>query len=99
MKNLTLGIDASNIITGGGLTHLQMLLENINPTDYGFARVVVWSNQETLDKLTPREWLMKVNPPILNHSMPFRFFWLIAGKIFFKPDVFIQRICPTAMTG
>ncbi|MHC4872180.1 MAG: glycosyltransferase family 4 protein [Planctomycetota bacterium] len=75
MKHLCLGIDASNIISGGGLTHLQMLLEHSNPEDFGFTKVIIWSNQETLDKLPNREWLMKVNPPILNHSMPFRFFW------------------------
>ena len=33
---ITLGIDASNISAGGGLTHLVELLRVVNPILYGF---------------------------------------------------------------
>lgn len=75
MNLKTLGIDASNIISGGGLTHLSMVLSSINPLDYGFGKVVIWSNKNTLERLPEWNWLLKINPPVLNNSMPFRFFW------------------------
>ncbi|MDB2347600.1 glycosyltransferase family 4 protein [Verrucomicrobiales bacterium] len=54
----TLGIDASNIQGGGGVTHLVELLSHANPSIWGFDRVVVWGGQ-VLDSIEERDWLIK----------------------------------------
>lgn len=56
---MTLGIDASNLRAGGGLTHLVELLREADPPAYGFSRVIVWSSSATLARLGDRPWLVK----------------------------------------
>ena len=53
---MILGIDASNIRGGGGITHLVELLKAAHPAQHGFGKVVVWSGQETLSKIEERPW-------------------------------------------
>jgi hypothetical protein len=49
MKNkMILGINASNIRSGGGVTHLVELLRAAEPEMYGFNKVIVWSGKKTL---------------------------------------------------
>ena len=54
---MRLGIDASNIRSGGGVTHLVELLRAAEPSAYGFAQVIVWASQATLTRLDERPWL------------------------------------------
>ena len=49
--SLTIGIDASNIRGGGGVTHLVELLRGFDPEGLGITRVVVWSGTKTLQAL------------------------------------------------
>lgn len=72
---MTLDIDASNIRTGGGLTHITALLSNAQPSRHSFNKVVVWANKATLDKLPDRKWLIKSNPRLLNRSYAHRDWW------------------------
>lgn len=72
---MILGIDASNIRGGGGVTHLVELLKAANPTQYGFEKVYVWSGKYTLDRIENRSWLIKREEPFLNKSLPFRVYW------------------------
>jgi len=80
---MILGIDASNIRTGGGLTHLKEILENANPNQYNFEKVIVWSNDETLSKLPDYFWLRKETHKWLNKSFIFSFLFqmLLISKI------------------
>lgn len=80
---MILGIDASNIRTGGGLTHLKEILENANPNQYNFEKVIVWSNDETLSKLPDYFWLRKETHKWLNKSFIFSFLFqmLLLSKI------------------
>ena len=48
---MRLGIDASNIRAGGGLTHLVALLRAGEPQKYGFEQVIVWCNAKTINKI------------------------------------------------
>ena len=48
---MILGIDASNIRAGGGLTHLVEFLTHARPDDYGFIKVLVWAPGMVLSKL------------------------------------------------
>lgn len=72
---LTLGIDASNLRCGGGLTHLIELLRAARPSEYGVERVVVWGGSATLMALDDRLWLEKRMPAELDEGLLQRLFW------------------------
>lgn len=57
---MILGIDASNIYSGGGVAHLVEVLRAADPTYYGFEKVIVWGGEKILNKLENRNWLKKV---------------------------------------
>jgi len=72
---LILGIDASNIRGGGGVTHLVELLKAANPGRYGFEKVFVWGGTATLGQIEDRLWLTKIDEPLLNKSLLHRVYW------------------------
>lgn len=74
-KQQILGIDASNIRGGGGVTHLVEVLKNADPITHGFSKIIVWGGQKTLDKIEDRSWLEKSYQPILNKNILYRTFW------------------------
>ena len=51
---MRLGIDASNISIGGGVTHLVEMLNGAQPLAHGFDMIVVWSSKATLSQLPER---------------------------------------------
>lgn len=72
---MRLGIDASNLRGGGGVTHLVELLKAAKPTEYDFNQVIVWSSASTLSRIVERPWLRKIHEPLLDRSLPFRLYW------------------------
>ncbi|SPP66210.1 glycosyltransferase family 4 protein [Nitrospira lenta] len=72
---LTLGIDASNIRTGGGVTHLEEVLRAASPSAQGFAKVIVWASQATLARIEDRPWLTKRSSPVLEGHYLRRALW------------------------
>jgi len=72
---IVLGIDASNIRAGGGVTHLVELLRAAEPQEFGFDRVIVWGGESTLDVIEDRPWLDKGHEPLLDHALPIRVYW------------------------
>ena len=74
-KKLVLGIDAFNISSGGGLTHLIAILKNADPRKYGFEKVVLCGNQKMLDKIPDMNWLHKFTDSKLNKSLVHRLIW------------------------
>jgi len=75
INNHVLGIDASNIRSGGGLTHLKELLSHADPNKYGFSKVIVWSCRRTLEQLPDVEWLDKKYVALLDGKLIFRIIW------------------------
>lgn len=73
--NWIVGIDATNIRSGGGVTHLLELLRAAQPAALGIARIVVWSNWTTLQALVDQPWLTKRSPSALNGSLIQRMLW------------------------
>lgn len=71
----TLGIDASNLLQGGGRTHLVEVLAAADPPASGFGRVVVWGRESTLSLLEDRPWLQRVPVPDLEGGLVRRAFW------------------------
>jgi glycosyltransferase involved in cell wall biosynthesis len=72
---MRLGIDASNIRAGGGVTHLVELLSAADPPAHGFERVTVWAGTETLARLPDRPWLSRGQSRHLDGSLPVRLYW------------------------
>ncbi len=72
---LRLGIDASNLRAGGGVTHLTQLLAAAQPSEHGFAHVIVWAGRQTLDALPARPWLEPAHDSMLDGALPLRLHW------------------------
>lgn len=72
---MRLGIDASNIRDGGGLTHLRELLHAAEPQEHGITKVSVWAGAKTLRQLAPKPWLELLHEPLLDQSLPARVYW------------------------
>jgi len=78
MKNesgLTIGIDATNLRRGGGLTHLIELLRVAQPKLFGINKVIVWGGFPTLNALDDCSWLFKHNPAALDKGLLQRILW------------------------
>jgi len=65
----TLGIDATNLRGGGGVTHLAELLRAVQTAEYGISHIVVWGGTVTLKTLEDQPWLSKRNPPALEKGL------------------------------
>jgi glycosyltransferase involved in cell wall biosynthesis len=63
---MRIGIDASNLRQGGGITHLVQLLSAADPDAAGMDRVVVWGAPHVLAELPDRPWLDRRVPPGLS---------------------------------
>jgi len=70
-----IGIDASNLLEGGGVTHLIEILSHSNPQKNNFKKIVVWSASRTLFKLPNEKWIEKRSNFFLNRNLLFRLFW------------------------
>lgn len=60
---LHLGIDATNLRQGGGVTHLSRLLSAGDPQSSGIDHVTVWACKSTADTFPERAWLTKRTAP------------------------------------
>ncbi len=72
---MTIGVDATNLRRGGGMTHLVELLAAAEPSRQGISRVVIWGGSQTLASLADRPWLDKRQPPELDQGLLVRSFW------------------------
>lgn len=72
---LTIGLDATNLLAGGGRTHLIEILGAVEAGRHGVSRIVVWGASETLACLPDRAWLEKRNPPELDGDLITRTRW------------------------
>jgi len=75
VKPSTIGIDATNLRGGGGVTHLIELLCLAEPKMHGFERIVVWGCASSLKLIEDRLWLDKRNPPALDKGLLQRTLW------------------------
>lgn len=75
MFMLKVGIDLSNIRSGGGVTHIKEILCSLNAEENNVKFVVVWGGDNTLNQLEDRPWLIKKRESWLNRSIIFRLIW------------------------
>ena len=74
-RKLTLGIDAFNISSGGGLTHLKELILAAYLEGSDFETVYLWASRDTLNKIENQNWLRNMNDPLLNGNLFSRLYW------------------------
>jgi len=72
---MILGIDASNIQAGGGVTHLQKILEYGEPEKHNISQVKVWGGHNPLDQFAQRSWLDLIDISALNKPLHRRLLW------------------------
>lgn len=72
---MRIGIDASNIRGGGGLTHLTQLLASASPQDQNVSKITVWGCDTTVDALPRRNWLDAQAVPELGGGLLRRTAW------------------------
>jgi len=58
---LVLGIDATNIRIGGGITHLTELLQHVDVEKHNIHQIILWGCEEILSALPDSIWLKKVS--------------------------------------
>lgn len=88
-SGLHLGIDATNIRQGGGITHLSQLLGAGDPIAAGISQVTVWAGQSTVAALPERPWLSKQSAPWMEAGLPRR----IAGQQLQLPRSLVRAGC------
>lgn len=76
---MRLGIEASNLRAGGGITHLTELLRAAQPERQGFSAVFVWGGRDTMRSLVDRPWLVKSSPSGLGVNRLTRALWQRRG--------------------
>ena len=100
---MIIGIDASNIREGGGVTHLKALLEHVNTSNTGFSAIVLWSSQATLNQFPDYPFLKKKTHFLLNKSTLYTFLFQLfylkkeakdCEVIFVPGGTFISRFRP-----
>lgn len=72
---MKIGIDASNIIDGGGVTHLIELLKTVDLDKNGINKIIVWASRNTLDKLPDRRNIELVGDKLLEKTLLHRLVW------------------------
>jgi len=73
---MRIGIDASNLRAGGGLTHITELLKFADPVRHGFRQIIVWGGKQTLQRLpSDKNGLKLIHEPLLDKNILSRFYW------------------------
>lgn len=76
VEELRIGIDASNLRNGGGLSHLIQLVDAADPIRHCFNSITIWGGRDTLDMLPQdRRWLDLRSHPWLNRGALARAAW------------------------
>lgn len=88
-------IDATNIKSGGGLTHLRELLSFDFAKEFGFFEVEVFATQNTLDILVSKDWIKKSTHRFINGN----YFQLVLWKTFIFKRYLSKRDCLVFIPG
>ncbi|CAL2088361.1 Glycosyltransferase [Tenacibaculum sp. 190524A02b] len=92
---MRIGIDASNVGSGGGVTHLKEILNNL-PEEEWIESVILFASQQVLDKLPNSNKIIKKTYSEFNKKIIHRLWFQI-----FKYDNEVKRYCDIllAVTG
>ncbi|MFQ3575481.1 MAG: glycosyltransferase family 1 protein [Cytophagales bacterium] len=68
-------IEAVNIGSGGGITHIREFLRYASPQEFGFDEVEIWGSKKLLSQIPDKEWLKKKTHPLLNGGFLKKMIW------------------------
>ena len=74
-SQIRVGIDATNIKRGGGVTHLTHILNYFTPDRHGIDRIILWGVEPLLSRIDNQPWLVKINLSKINTSFAYRIYW------------------------
>ena len=69
-------IDATNLRSGGGLTHLSNILKYVDPLLSSVTEIVVIGSKLTLSKIEDRDFIKKIHYPVFEKNYLIRAIWL-----------------------
>lgn len=72
---MILGIDASRCRSGGAISHLIGILENLHPKNYNIKEIHLWSYNSLLNRIENKDWLIKHKSKALNKSLIHQLYW------------------------
>ena len=58
---IKIGIDASNLRSGGAQTHLRELILNSENSNHLFDTIIVWASEELNKKLPKKKWIKYID--------------------------------------
>jgi glycosyltransferase involved in cell wall biosynthesis len=70
-----IGIDASSVRSGGGLSYLAGMLHAARPSEHGIDEIIVWTGSHNRAAYPDHPWLELRCEPLLDRSLPLRLFW------------------------
>lgn len=75
LKKISIAIDASNLRSGGGLTHIIEFLVALNNSRNNIEKVEIWGSNLTLKQIKKYKWLTKSSLGFFDKNLFLRIFW------------------------
>jgi glycosyltransferase involved in cell wall biosynthesis len=86
---MVLGIDTTNLSSGGGMTHLKEILSQYEIHNKYFKKIIIWGSSTTLSKLPNKSYFKKKTHSFLNKGLFFRALWF---TLFSKQEFTLEKI-------
>lgn len=77
MKQIVIGIEASNLNMGGGKTHLLNILSMYNHSQFCIKKIIIWGRKDLLDSIVDSDYIEKRTNKYLNGGLLLRYKWLM----------------------
>ena len=90
---MKIGIDASNINVGGGVTHITQIINNLDLKYFQENQIYIWGNKKVLDKITNRKEIKKIALSSIYKNIIFRIIW----QMFFFENQLKKYKCTNAL--
>ena len=74
---MIIGIDASNIRAGGGLTNLIELMNGLDVSKHQIDNIIIWAGKDTASKLPKRNFIKLKSPKMLDGNILLRILWQV----------------------
>ena len=71
---MIIGFNATNILSPGGILHLQNILGHADPSKDNFSKVILWAPEKIIKNLPKKNWLELRNENELGKNIAQRFF-------------------------
>ncbi len=72
---MIIGIDATNISSGGGLTNLIELIGGLDISEHNIEKIIIWSCNATLKKIPKKDFIELKSSRMLNGNLLLRSLW------------------------